>query len=251
MPASLTPLSLRQAIAAGCCEAAAVLADLDGCLVVDGRVRDGGADLLARAEGRLWIVSNNSTDTAHSLADRLAAEGLPLPPERILLAGEQTLRQLAGAQDAPRVALFAAPRMQALARELGLVIDHDAPDLAVLARDTGFDFAGLAALVALLHRGVPLRVTNVDATHPGPEGIPRPETGALLAALRAMLPGLAATSLGKPAPDLALIALARAGVAADQAVFLGDTPETDGEAARQAGIRFVRIAAPAARGMPC
>lgn len=135
--------------------------------------------------------------------------------------------------------------MQALARDLGLVIDHDAPDVAVLARDTGFDFARLAELVALLHRGVPLRVTNVDPAHPGPE------TGALLAALCAMLPGLAATSLGKPAPELALLALARAGVAADRAVFLGDTPETDGEAARRAGIRFVHIAAPSDAEAAC
>lgn len=251
MPAPLPPLSLRQAIAAGCCEAGAVLADLDGCLVADGQVRDGVADLFARADGRLWIVSNNSTDTAQSLSAHLATEGLLLAPERILLAGEQTLRHLAGAERMPRLALFAAPRIQALARDLGLVIDHDTPDLAVLARDTGFDFARLAELVALLHLGVPLRVTNVDPAHPGPGGVPRPETGALLAALRSMLPGLEAASLGKPAPDLALIALARAGVAADRAVFLGDTPETDGETARRSGIRFVHIAAPAAGGASC
>lgn len=90
MPAARMPVSLRQAIAAGCGLADAVLADLDGCLVADGHLRDGAADLFAQADGRLWIVSNNSTDTAASLSARLTARGLPLPPERSLLAGEQT-----------------------------------------------------------------------------------------------------------------------------------------------------------------
>ncbi len=254
MSAFASPLSLRQAIAAGCCKAGAVLADLDGCLMTGGLLCDGAAAVFEQAEGRLWIVSNNSTDTAQSLSDHLAGLGLTLDPRRIVLAGEQTLRQLA-AGGAPRVALFAGPRMQALAQDLGLVVDHDTPDLAVLARDTSFDFNRLTQLVALLHRGVPLQVTNIDPAHPGPGGTPRPETGALLAAVRSMLPGHVFASLGKPAPDLGLIALARAGVAADRAVFLGDTPETDGQAAQRAGIRFVHIAAPmaaaAAQGAPC
>lgn len=230
---------------------AAVLADLDGCILAEDTVLPQIPDLFARTGERLWIVSNNSTDTATALSARLAGMGLALPPERILLAGEQTLRRLAASAPAPRLALFAGPAMQAFARSLDLVLDHDAPDLVVLARDTAFDFARFGALVALLHRGVPLQVTNPDCAHPGPDGTPRPETGALFAAVRAILPGIAAPSIGKPAPDLALLALARAGVAPADAVFLGDTPETDGRAAAAAGIDFVHIARPGAGRGPC
>jgi pyridoxal phosphatase len=60
------------------------------------------------------------------------------------------------------------------------------------------------------------------------------------------VPGIAAACLGKPAPDLLRLALARAGVAPGDAVYLGDTPETDGEAARAAGVPFVRIVRPSA-----
>lgn len=229
---------------------AAVLADLDGCLLSDDTVLPQVPDLFATVGDRLWIVSNNSTDTAIGLSARLAAKGLVIPPERILLAGEQTLRRLAEADPAPRIALYAGPDLQALAAVLGLAVDHVAPDLVVLARDKGFDFARLGALVALLHRGVPLRVTNPDCAHPGSDGTPRPETGALTAALRAILPGLQAPTLGKPAPDLALLALQRAGVPPEAAVFLGDTPATDGAAAAAAGIAFVCLAPPAAALMP-
>jgi FMN phosphatase YigB (HAD superfamily) len=47
------------------------------------------------------------------------------------------------------------------------------------------------------------------------------------------------------------MALARAGVPPQDAVFLGDTPETDGRAAAAAGIDFVHIAPPGNGGTGC
>ncbi len=230
---------------------AAVLVDLDGCILAENTVLPRIPDLFAQVGERLWIVSNNSTETAVDLSTRLAGLGLTLPPERIFLAGEQTLLRLAQANPPPRVALFAGPRLQALASMLGLIVDHDTPELVVLARDTTFDFARFATLVALVHRGVPLQMTNPDCAHPGPDGTPRPETGAIYAAVRAIVPGAAAASIGKPEPDLALMALAQARVRPADAVFLGDTPETDGRAAAAAGIDFVHIAPPQAAEASC
>ena len=44
----------------------------------------------------------------------------------------------------------------------------------------------------------------------------------------------------KPEPDLVVVALQKAGVAADQAILIGDTV-WDGEAARRAGVRFIGV----------
>ena len=63
-------------------------------------------------------------------------------------------------------------------------------------------------------------------------------------ALTAAVPGLAIPTVGKPRPDLLQLALARAGVAPADAVFIGDTPETDGAAARAAGVEFVLLRRP-------
>jgi len=228
-------------------ERAAVLADLDGCLISGATVLPGTAELLARAGARLWIVSNNSSDTAQTLAVRLAALGLEVAPQRILLAGEQAVRDMAAAQPGARVALFAAPPLVALARTLGLEITRGegAADVALLARDPGFCMADLERLMRLVHRGVPLRLANPDPIHPAADGAPVPETGALFAALRAGLPELRAASGGKPSPALVMAALARAGVAPADAVFLGDTDATDGAAARAAGVPFVLLRRPA------
>ncbi len=222
----------------------AILADLDGCLLAGGTVLPQAAELVARHARQLWIVSNNSGDTGATLAARLAGLGLPLGPERLVLAGEQCLLRLAKAHPGARVALFAAPPLRALARRIGLRPDRDCPEVALLARDPGFDFADLALLMALAHRGVPVWLTNADPSHPGPDGTPLPETGALWAALAAAVPVAPAGGLGKPAPDLVETALRLAGAHPAEAVFLGDTDATDGAAARAVGVDFVLIRRP-------
>lgn len=226
---------------------AAVMADLDGCLIAGGQLLPHAADLLARCADRLWIVSNNSTDTADTLAARLARMGFALPASHIMLAGEQTIRRIAQDRPGQRIAVYAAEPLCTLARELGLITDHMAPDGAILARAPDFCYADLARLTAQAARGMPLVATNPDLNHPDPEGHPVPETGALLAALTAAVPGLVIPTLGKPQPDLLRLALARAGVTAADAIFIGDTPETDGAAARAAGVEFVLLHRPGTR----
>jgi ribonucleotide monophosphatase NagD (HAD superfamily) len=176
--------------------------------------------------------------------------GLDIPANRIVLAGEETLRALARTRKSARVALFAADPLLALADDLGLLRTDLDPDVAVLARDPGLTLARLSRLAALVHDGVPLYLTNPDPSHPGPDGAPVPETGALLAAVATVVPSVPVACLGKPAPDLVRIALARAGALPGDAVFLGDTPETDGAAARAAGVAFIRVARPEAAPAP-
>lgn len=236
-PAEATPFALPHALPR------AILCDLDGCLISGDRVLPGAVAFVARHAARLWIVSNNSTDTAETLSARLAGLGLAVEPGRILLAGEAALERIAAERPGARVAFFAAASLRARGRALGIseAGEAGAPEAILLARDTGFDYEALRRLAVLAGAGVPLYVANPDAAHPGPDGGPVPETGALLAALCAVVPGLAFEMVGKPAPFLFDLALARAGVAAEEAVLVGDNPETDGAGAARAGIAFLRV----------
>lgn len=220
---------------------AAILCDLDGCLISGDHVYPGVPEFAALNGERLWIVSNNSSDTALTLSLRLAALGLTVASERIVLAGEQAVRWLAAERPGAKIAMHAEPPIQALADELGLVESTHFPDWVLLARDTRLNLPRLAAVLAQIEAGASLFVTNLDTAHPDPEGLPVPETGALLAALRACKPNLSFRSIGKPAPDLIEIALGRAGAAAGEAVFIGDNVTTDGEAAMAAGVDFIHL----------
>lgn len=218
-----------------------VLADLDGCLVAEGRPFADAPAFAAACADRLWIVSNNSTHSAQSLSDELAAVGLSIAASRILLAGEQTLRHLRDTHPGIGLALFASDCLQAQARAFGLRTDSDAPDVALLCRDSRFTIVDLERLASLLRKGARLWVSNIDQMHPAMDGRPVPETGALLAALDAVLGGVAFDTIGKPHPHMARLALASARIAPQDAIFVGDNPATDGAIARHAGIPFAHL----------
>ena len=225
-------------------ERPAVLADLDGCLIAGGEPLPHARRLVARLRERLTIVSNNSSDTAATLAARLEEIELPIAPARLVLAGEEAVRLLASRRPGARVALFASEPIVALAETLGLRPDRDRAEVALLARASGFDLSDLAQLAALVHRGTELWLTNPDTSHPAPDGTPVPETGALMAALVAIVPVTPAIVVGKPAPGLVRRALARSAASAGDAVFIGDTASTDGRAAHAAGVPFLLIRRP-------
>lgn len=219
----------------------AVLCDLDGCLISGDRVLPGASEFVAAHRDRLYIVSNNSTDTAETLRARLLTMGLTIAADRILLAGERAVHWIAREYLGSSVEIFGSAAIRDCADRLDLERADGPPDVVLLTRDTGFTYGSLQRLVTALAQGARLVVSNIDATHPGPDGVPVPETGALLATVRTCLPDLAYEVIGKPEPELLRAALERAGAQTDQAVLVGDNPATDGEGARRLGLDFVHV----------
>ncbi|MGM0583801.1 MAG: HAD hydrolase-like protein [Pseudomonadota bacterium] len=217
-----------------------VLCDLDGCLISEGSAFADAADFVAACGVRLWVVSNRSDSTAEGLARQLAGLDLPVPAERILLAGEIALERLVWA-GVRRLRLCAPAPLAARARGLGMETVTSAPEVVLLCRDASVTVETLGELLSLVADGAQLWVANEDLSHPGQDGRPVAETGALLAALRAIEPGLRWTSPGKPNPLMLSMALERAGLPEAEAVFVGDNAATDGAAARAAGLSFLHL----------
>lgn len=218
-----------------------VLSDLDGCLVSEGRAYADAPDFAAACADKLWIVSNNSTHSAQSLSDELSALGLTISARRILLAGEQTLRHLQAAYPGIGLALFASECLQAQARAIGLRTESNEPDVVVLCRDSTFTIVDLERVASFLRKGARLWVSNIDRAHPAMDGRPVPETGALLAALNAVLGDVVFDTIGKPRTHMARLALDSARIAPEDAIFIGDNLATDGTIARNAGIPFAHL----------
>ena len=211
--------------------------DLDGTLIREDRPLPGAARLLARLEGRFVIASNNSSDTTQTLHARLATLGLPVPADRILLAGEEALRLIAARHPGARLLLLAAPALHDAARALGLRPDRTAGEVALLCRDEAFDYAALRRLSDLVRSGAPFYVANPDLTHPAADGGRVPETGALLAALRACTGAAAQPEvIGKPGAHLYARALVLLGRPARRTVVIGDNPDTDIAGAHAYGL---------------
>jgi HAD superfamily hydrolase (TIGR01450 family) len=219
----------------------AILCDLDGCLVSGETVLPGAQAFIEGAGARLMVLSNNSTDTAASLSARLARGGLAVSPERMVLAGVSAVELVAHRAPGARVFVCGSGATVEHAPESGLQADENTPEYVILTRDTGFTYERLQAVLGYLTRGARLVVANADATHPGANGVPVPETGALLAAVRECLPEQEFEVVGKPEPALFRVALERLGVSPGEAVLVGDNPATDGAGAQAAGVDFIQI----------
>ena len=201
-------------------------------------LRPGAADLLQRYRRRSIIVSNNSTHCASDLTSLLARAEVSFRQERVLLAGETTLSR-AKALKPRKVLLSANGPMTLLARRLGLPLDESGTaDLVVLMRDTDWTYEKLEKSVSALAHGAHLLVSNIDASHPGPDGSPRPETGALLAAIRACvdIEPNRIEIIGKPGFFLFEKACTLLNLSAAECLMVGDNPATDIEGAQRLGM---------------
>lgn len=227
----------------GAPSARGAILDLDGTLIREGDVMPGAAGLLDHFAGRFVIASNNSTDTGESLSGRLAHLGLSVPPHRLVLAGQETLRLIAARHPRARIFLMASEVLTDHARALGLHPSSEDGDIVVLCRDTRFDYTKLRGAGDLLRRGAPFFVANPDLTHPGADGTQVPETGALLAAITACAGPVRSTIIGKPQSHLYTVALARLALAPYEAVMIGDNPETDAAGAKALGMSSLLIGA--------
>lgn len=219
-----------------------ILLDWDGCVAINNRILPGARRLIAQHVDRVAIISNNSTHLPVDFADILAQHGLAVPEDRIFMAGVEALREVAR-RGFRRVMLLSAPKMKRFARDLGIPLVRSDPDLVLLMRDARFTYTKLERAANALRDGARLIVANADNSHPGADNQLVPETGALLAALLACT-GNARPDMriiGKPGPLLFELACNSLAIRPNEAVMIGDNPETDGEGALSFGIRPILI----------
>ena len=215
----------------------AVLLDIDGTTLLGRDPLPGARALVTwlRATGvaHLWMTNNTSLTRAAWLG-RLADAGLEPQPRELYTAGDATIDFLRGLEPAPRVDLLATAEVRREFAAAGIVLSEDDADTLVLGYDTELTYAKLRRAALALRRGVAFYATHPDVTCPTPEG-PIPDVGSFMALFEAAC-GRRPVVLGKPEPTMAAGALARLGVAAHEAVMVGDRLATDIRMAGRAGL---------------
>ena len=224
--------------------AKAILLDWDGCASIANQPFAMTIDFLDVYGDRVVIVSNNSTLLPSDIAEALAKAGANFPAERVLLAGCEAITAAAESGKNVRTLVIGPSRMKAFAKKNDLNLVQKDIEMVVLLRDTRFSYAKLDRAVQALRGGARLIVANPDKTHPGPNGILVPETGALLAAIAACvdLDTIDVAVIGKPSAGLFEKACRSLNVTPDQAVMIGDNPLTDIAGARAVGMGAILVA---------
>lgn len=218
------------------------LIDLDGTLLSGSTMLPGAREFLSRLPGPFVILSNDSEHVPRQLATLFRKRGIAIHPRNIVLCGVVAVEAIAARFPGARVMLLGSPALRIVALRLGLLLDTERPDIVLFARDRTFSFDKLAAAAKAVRRGAQLLLACPDTSHPGPEGEPVPEVGALAAALFACIGEVPHEVIGKPEPTLFKIGCERLGIAPAQCMMIGDNPLTDGIGAARAGIPFCQVA---------
>ncbi len=227
-----------------------VLCDIDGCLISDQEALPGAIEFLEWCGDRVALISNNSTHLPEEIARQLGSVGVEMPPDRIVLAGESAVRLVADSCCDKSVQVIASPAIRDLARGLGVRLVSQESDVVLLCRNEQATVSEFQFAIDSLAAGAEAVVANSDISHPGPDGTPRIETGAVWSLISACIPGITARFVGKPQPCLFDIAMTRLGSKPENTVVIGDNPFTDGAGARRCGAIPVMVSPPGtARGV--
>ena len=241
-PAAAKPLAATTG-AAPLADVDTVFLDLDGCVWFGDRLADGAIELVRdlRDSGRrVGFVTNTSNSRAEQVASKLLRLGIPTRAEDVVmpievLAGHPWMRTR------PRVwCLGPAEVREAVAELTSMAETVEEAELLVLGRDPAMTYADLTDALQVLVRGGGLLALNVDPRVPVEGGRMLPGTGALAAALT-YASGVRAEVVGKPSRRFFETALRHFGAAAERAVIVGDTLDSDIAGGAAAGLRTVLV----------
>ncbi len=237
-----------------------LLVDLDGVVYRGSESVPGvGPALAARAAAgdTVVYVTNNAMFYRRDYEARIAGHGAPGGPDRVITSASAAARYVRDEiPGAVRVLAVGAAGLERELREVGLDVvtaAHAAtrmgqegidgwaaaghPDVVVVGLDPQLTYLRIAAAADCVRAGAVLVVTNRDPVYPIESGF-RPGAGAVVAAVETAARTTARVTLGKPEPHLLEIAARTVGMAAQDAVMIGDSP-TDIAAGRAVGARTV------------
>lgn len=219
----------------------AVLLDLEGVLYEGTAPIEGAVGAVERLRARglaLRYLTNTTTRARSGVAERLAEIGLAIDPAT-LFTPLAAARGLLLARGARRIRL-AAPAAAA-ADFAGLELAAQGPVDAVVLGDLYkvFDWDLLNELFGLLRGGADLIALHKNRFCRRGQEIAL-DAGPFVAALEYAI-DRPATVVGKPEPDFFRLALDDLGVAAEEAVMVGDDLLADIGGAQAAGLTAVQV----------
>lgn len=216
------------------------LVDVDGVVLVDGEPVSGAVtalDRLREAGNSIRFVTNNSRASREEIAYQLTDAGIEAAVDEIVSSAWATARYLAE-NNVESAYPIGAPGLMDELRTHGIRLRERSVDAAVVGLDRSVTYGEIEiAASRIRHDGAAFVAANVDATLPTADGV-SPGTGAIVAAVEAVA-GESPTAVGKPDPRMFRLALED--LPESEAVMIGDSPRSDIEGARRAGIAGVLV----------
>ena len=216
------------------------LLDMDGTIYLDHTLFPATLPFLAQvraAGGRYLFLTNNSSRSVDAYVDKLAGMGVEASPEDFLTSTDALIARLKSRPPYRLCYVFGTRSFREQLEQAGIPVT-DRPEDAVDCLLTGFDteltFQKLEDACILLGRGVDFYATNPDWVCPTWYGSV-PDCGSVCEMLfRAT--GRRPVVIGKPQPEMALLAMEKWGYTREETLLVGDRLYTDIACGVHAGI---------------
>ena len=220
------------------------LFDMDGTIYLDDKLFDGTLDILSHIKsigGKYIFLTNNSSKSVDKYIEKLEKLGISSCEDDFLTSTNATISFLLGRGHKKIYALGTASFKEEL-KKAGLPITdtlEEDIDCLLMGFDTELTFKKLEDACILLNRGVEYIATNPDWVCPTWYGYV-PDCGSVSTML------YNATKrkprfIGKPQPDMAQLAMEKAGYGPQETVLVGDRLYTDIACGVNAGISTVFV----------
>ena len=220
------------------------LLDMDGTIYLDNNLFDGTLDFLEYVKscgGRYIFLTNNSSKGVDAYVKKLEGLGISATAEDFLTSTDATVCHLKEKGYKKIYALGTKSFISQLKAEGLYTVEtlEEGIDCLCISNDTELTFKKLEDACILLGRGVDYIATNPDWVCPTSYGYV-PDCGSFAEML------YRATKrrpkfIGKPEPDMAHLAMEKAGFSREETVLMGDRLYTDIACGVNAGISTIFV----------
>jgi len=221
------------------------LFDLDGVFYKgkESRIKIGGTrvvEALRKKGKRLFVLTNNSTDSVETVHSRLTEFKIPIEKEEILTSSLLTAEYLRNKHGKVTYFLVGEEGLDFEMKKYGhRRVTGESADFVVVGLDRGVTYDKLDHAARLVRNRAGLVATHISRLYMYKTG-PAIATGPLVRAIE-YASRKRAIVIGKPSPLMFKIALERAGCPKDKAVMVGDQVDTDIAGAARAGLDYVLV----------
>ena len=220
------------------------LLDMDGTIYLDNDLFDGTLDFLDCVKGnggKYMFLTNNSSKSVDKYIEKLASLGIKADTEDFFTSTNATILDLKN-HGYKKIYAFGTKSFFDQLKEGGLNVTNvleDDIDCLCIGFDTELTFKKLEDACILLNRGLDYIATNPDWVCPTWYGFV-PDCGSMCQMLKNAT-GKWPRFIGKPQPEMAYLAMEKAGFSKEETVLIGDRLYTDIACGVNAGISTIFV----------
>ncbi len=221
------------------------LLDMDGTIYLDNDLFDGTLDFLSEVKkkgGKYLFVTNNSSKGVNAYVEKLEKLGIDANADDFLTSTDATILYLNTEFKGKKFYSFGTKSFTQQLRDAGVNVTTELEDDIfglVISNDTELTFKKLDDASILLGRGVEYIATNPDWVCPTWYGYV-PDCGSF-AEMLFRATGRRPRFIGKPNPEMLLLAMEKYGYTKEDTVMIGDRVYTDIASGYNAGVDTIFV----------